>query len=343
MERKPVAIITGASGGIGEATARWFGTRGWAVVLAARSAESLDRIAGEIQARGGTALAVPTDVTRPEDRSRLVSTTIETFGRVDALVNNAGVGLSGTVETLDLEDLEYVMQLNVLAPVAMLQGVVQIMRQSTGVGQNTSMCQGTGVRRQPGVRKPVRGGRPLKGVIVNVSSIAQALPVPYVGGYGASKAALGYLSDAAAIELYRDDIAVVKVMPGLTDTGFGPHTRTSGLGASLDSLAAQADMAAMIPPERVAEEIWEAVRTGRSPATSQTPRDRLMVLAGRLTPRAASTILKLAAARYVSADGRPSDVGIRDDLRRLKLLAGGIAVAVVTLVTVVAGLLHRPE
>ncbi len=178
-------------------------------------------------------------------------------------------------------------------------------------------------------------------MIVNVSSIAQALPVPYVGGYGASKAALGYLSDAAAIELCRDDIAVVKVMPGLTDTGFGPHTRTSGLGASLDSLVAQADMAAAIPPERVAEEIWEAVRTGRSTGTSQTLRDRLMVLAGRLAPGAANALLKLAVARYVSADGRPSEVGIRGDLKRLKLLAGGVVVAATALIAVLLGRRRR--
>ena len=125
MEQKQVVIITGASGGIGEATARLFGARGWAVVLAARSAEKLGQIAGEIRDKGGTALAVPTDVTQAEDRTHLVATAIETFGRVDALVNNAGMGLSGTVETLDIDDLGYVMQLNVLAPVAMIQGVAQ--------------------------------------------------------------------------------------------------------------------------------------------------------------------------------------------------------------------------
>ncbi len=91
---------------------------------------------------------VPTDVTKPEDRSRLVSMTCEVFGRVDALVNNAGVGLSGTVETLDLEDLEYVMQLNVLAPVAMIQGVVQIMRRVLACARIPA-CASTGMRRSP--------------------------------------------------------------------------------------------------------------------------------------------------------------------------------------------------
>lgn len=298
-----VAIVTGASSGIGEATATLFAARGWAVVLAARSAQNLDRVAARIREVQGLALAVPTDVTAAEDRVTLVERTVETFGRVDALINNAGVGIAGTIETLDLDDMAYVCALNVLAPVALTQAVVPVMR------------------RQP------RGNRGLRGVIVNVSSVIEALPVPYMSGYGATKAALGYFSDAAAIELAQDRIAVVKVIPGLTATGFDRNLLESGGGASLEQLLAKAALLKAVPPARVAEEIWRAVGTGRS-RRAQSLRDRAMVLGGRLFPRTANRLLKAAAKRYILPSGESTTADVRRDLRDLGLTAGSVVGAV---------------
>jgi short-subunit dehydrogenase len=342
MRDAPVVIITGASGGIGEATARLFGARGWAVVLAARSAEGLQQVTDAIRADGGTALPVPTDVTKPVDRTRLVSATLEAFGRVDALINNAGMGLSGTIETLDLGDLEYVMQLNVLAPVALMQAVVRAMRRKTGERPQTGERRQTGERpqtdehRQFGVRwlTDLIGcrKRTWRGAIVNVSSMIEGLPVPYVSGYGASKSALAYFSDAAAIELDRDDIAVVKVTPGLIATGFERNILVSGQGASLEQLVAQAGLLRALPAERVAENIWQAVQTGRRPRT-QPWRDRAMVVLGRRMPRAANAILKLAAKRYILPSGEPAQANIRGDLRDLGLRVGAAAVVVATVVS----------
>ncbi|MGC9468441.1 MAG: SDR family NAD(P)-dependent oxidoreductase [Anaerolineae bacterium] len=289
-----VVIVTGASGGIGEATARYFAARGWTVVLAARSEERLAEIAGEIRVGDGSTLVVPTDVTVPEDRARLVARTLETFGRIDALINNAGLGLAGTVATLDLDDLDYVFQLNVMAPVALIQAVVPVMRRQGG------------------------------GVIVNVSSLTEALPVPYMAGYGASKAALGYLTTAAAVELDRDNIALVKVMPGMTATGFERHVLESGVGLSLEQLLAKANFMSAVPAERVAAAIWKSVQTRRC-LRCLTWRDRLLGRFAAVMPRMTKTLLMAAVQRYILPSGEPSDADIKRDVRNLGLIVGGAA------------------
>ena len=335
MQDSSVVIVTGASGGIGEATARLFAARGWSVVLAARSADALQRVADAIRLGGGVALVVPTDVTEPVDRARLVSVTLATFGRVDALINNAGMGMSGTIASLDLGDLEYVMQLNVLAPLALMQAVVRVMRQRPAERQQTGGRRQTGDRQRSvrtwlSRRTTQRCPRVWRGVIVNVSSMIEAFPVPYMAGYGASKAALGYLSSAAAVELDREDIAVVKLMPGLIATGFERNTLVSGEGASLDQLLEQAAIIEPIPAERVAEDVWRAVQTGRCPQ-SRPLRDHVMLFAGRWMPRVVSAVLKAAVRRYIQPSGAPSRTNIRRDLQGLGFRLGA-ATGVVALV-----------
>ena len=96
--RDRVIIITGASSGIGEATARRLAREGAAVVLAARRRERLERLAEEITASGGRALAIPTDITVDADRRRLVERAWQAYGRIDALINNAGYGQRGPIE-----------------------------------------------------------------------------------------------------------------------------------------------------------------------------------------------------------------------------------------------------
>ncbi|HZS86119.1 MAG TPA: SDR family NAD(P)-dependent oxidoreductase [Chloroflexota bacterium] len=305
MDQQPVAIVTGASSGIGEATARLFAERGYRVVLAARSAERLEKLAAEIAAAGGAAMAVPTDVTDQAAVEALANKAIERFGRIDVLVNNAGRGFQGTIAGMKIGDFEGLVRLNVVAPVMCLQAVVPRMRRQGG------------------------------GVIVNVSSVVESMAMPFSAPYPMSKIALSYLSDAARIELSRDNIAVVNVLPGSTQSEFGRNVLRSGDDPSVDLNALPRDSGPSgVPASAVAEAIWRAVQ--------QRPR-RLVV--GRANQVAVMLLPLLRGPLNAAMIGvsnryipRPGQAARRpmDDAR----LAGALAAAVAA-VTITGTLLTR--
>ncbi len=189
-----VCIVTGASSGIGEASARLLSGLGARVVLAARRTDRLQQLAGELPG----ALAVTTDVTCAEQVERLLAATLERHGRVDVLVNNAGQGLHVPVQEIDADDLRAVFELNVLAPLALTQAVLPSMR-----------AQGAGA-------------------IVNVSSATSLRVFPGLGGYAATKSALNMLSQVARIELEPDGVRVSVVYPSVTATEFHQSLRAGG-------------------------------------------------------------------------------------------------------------------
>ena len=184
--RDKVAIVTGASSGIGASTARLLGQRGAKVVLAARREERLKSVASGIDG----ALVVAADVTVDADVARIVDETVKAFGRVDILVNNAGQGLHMPVERIDIEDYRAIMDLNVYAPLRLMQAVIPLMRRQGG------------------------------GVIVNVSSATTKMELPGVAGYASSKCALNMLSQVARRELAGDHISVNLICPYITETEF---------------------------------------------------------------------------------------------------------------------------
>ncbi len=185
-------IITGASSGIGEATARAAAGRGARVVLAARRADRLSAIASDLPG----ALAVPTDMRDAEQIHALVATTVAEHGRVDVLVNNAGQGLHVALERVSLTDFAAITALNVYGPLIAMQAVIGPMRARHA------------------------------GTIINVSSGASRRLVAGVGAYAATKAALNVLSEVARAELASDGITVSTVLPVITATEF--HDRLRG-------------------------------------------------------------------------------------------------------------------
>jgi short-subunit dehydrogenase len=180
-------IVTGASSGIGEATARLLHRAGARPVLAARRADRLTALSDELDG----ALAVPTDLADPAQVRALVDAAVDRHGRVDGLVNNAGASFHGRLEDLDLAEYARLLQLNVVGVVAAMQAVIPMMRQR-------------------------QAGR-----IVNISSGTTVIAPAGVGAYAASKSAVNMLSAVARKELAADGIAVSLVLPSITATEFG--------------------------------------------------------------------------------------------------------------------------
>jgi NADP-dependent 3-hydroxy acid dehydrogenase YdfG len=213
-------IVTGASSGIGAATARLLHDAGARPVLAARRVERLQALSVEL----GGALAVPTDVTNRNDVHRLVQATLQRHGRIDGLVNNAGVSLHESLDRLDLDLFARVLDVNVISVMAVTQAVLPAMR-AQGFGR-----------------------------IVNISSGATRMALPGVGGYAATKAALNMLTSVARLELESDGIAVSLVLPSITATEFGGGRYQPGARMRPGIVAHS--------PDYVARVVLRALRTG---------------------------------------------------------------------------------
>ena len=186
-----VALVTGASRGIGRAIGRSFGAEGGAVALAARSASDLADAAREVEAAGGRAVAVAGDVSDPDQAARMVSETVAKLGRLDILVNNAGIGCRGRVDELAVADWDRVFAVN-------LRGVFLVTRAAVPVMKK----QGAGH-------------------IVNIASVAGLVANPGISAYNATKFGLMGFSESLLFELRQDHIKVSVICPGSTDTHFG--------------------------------------------------------------------------------------------------------------------------
>lgn len=189
--KNSVVIITGATSGIGESAAWLFAEKGAKVVLAARTESKLDKLRKQL---GDDTLAVACDVRDRAQVKNLIGKTAEKFGRVDILINSAGVGCAGTIENVKDANARSVMELNVLGPLITMQQVIPVMKENGG------------------------------GLIMNVSSMITKTCTKGSGAYRASKCALDALSEAARVELRKHNIRVTTVYPGLTDTDFFSNT-----------------------------------------------------------------------------------------------------------------------
>ncbi len=187
-----VVLITGASAGIGAALAQLLAQRfiGIRLVLAARSVEKLEAVATACRQAGAQVLAVPTNLEKIEQVEALAQAAIAQFGRVDALVNNAGYGQMGPVELIPAVAAQRQFQVNLLGPLALIRALVPQMRDSGG------------------------------GRIINISSLGGRLAFPFGGLYSASKFALEGLSDALRMELAPFNIKVSVIQPGPVSTDF---------------------------------------------------------------------------------------------------------------------------
>jgi NADP-dependent 3-hydroxy acid dehydrogenase YdfG len=196
LERNPmsnniagkVVVITGASSGLGEATARMLGAQGATVVLGARRVDRIVALADEIVKAGGRALALQTDVTRSEDVKRLVDAAVEKFGRIDVIVNNAGLMPSSPLERLKIDDWDRMIDVNIKG---VLYGIAAALPH---------------MQRQKG------------GHIVNVSSVAGHKVRAGTAVYSATKHAVRVLTEGLRQEVKPWDIRTTIVSPGAVAT-----------------------------------------------------------------------------------------------------------------------------
>ena len=215
-------LITGASSGIGKATAHLLLSQGWKVIAAARTTEAMSDL------RESGAEVLPLDISDIRSRQRLATQIHQKFGALDALVNNAGFGEVGPIETMPIQTAQNLFDVNVFG----LIGLTQLLL--------------------PDMRK--RG----KGTVINLSSIAGRFVTPGAGWYGASKFAVEALSDALRLELHQFGIKVVIIEPGLIATHF-----ETVAGQSMAD--AQRDPAWALMMEKV-EENWQKGFERASPA-----------------------------------------------------------------------------
>ncbi|MGB9985683.1 MULTISPECIES: SDR family oxidoreductase [Halobacteriales] len=188
-----VAIVTGASSGIGEATAKSLASRGSSVVLAARRKDEIDELAAQIEDEHGDALAVPTDITDDEDIDNLVERTTDEFGRIDILVNNAGLMPLAHIGTADRETLQTTIDVNLTGLITLTHAVIP-----------TMLEQGSGH-------------------VVNLSSVVGRFLQANSSHYNAAKAGVKMFGDSLRLDVAEEGIRVATIEPGAVSTELLEH------------------------------------------------------------------------------------------------------------------------
>src|ERR1700689_535187 len=187
-----VVVVTGASMGIGEAIAKVFAENGASVVMLSRDAGRVKAARTRVGHSERT-LAMACDVRHREEIDRAIGLTMHHFQRIDVWVNNAGHGLLDSVAQMEMAAFREMFETNFFGAVAAMQAVIPVMRQQGG------------------------------GTIVNISSVAGHIPIPFHAAYSATKFAMNAIGKAAGVELKKDGIHVVTVCPGYVRTAFSEN------------------------------------------------------------------------------------------------------------------------
>jgi NAD(P)-dependent dehydrogenase (short-subunit alcohol dehydrogenase family) len=220
------ALVTGGSSGIGFAIARALGEDGYGITLSARRPDKLEAAAKELADAGIDIQAVPANTAKEEEIQAVVAAHKERFGRMDVLINNAGVGVGSTIEAAETKKLDLQFDVN-------LRGVYLTLRESIPLLKAAAAEHG-------------------KALVMNTASIAGKYGQPWLSAYSATKFAVVGLSQAAHGELSNDGVQVTAFCPGLVDTNMTDWARDS---------VKQEDM---IRPEDIAEAVRFLLRTSRN-------------------------------------------------------------------------------
>ncbi|HVE52195.1 MAG TPA: SDR family oxidoreductase [Ramlibacter sp.] len=221
-----VAVVTGASSGIGRASALLLASRGAKVALLARRRASLDALAEVIRASGGEAIALPTDVTDAASTAAAAAAVQEAFGGADLVFNNAGIMLPGAIGSQPADEWQQQIDLNVTGAMHVIRAFVPQLERAAAAGRLADL--------------------------VNTSSIAGQYVYGYFAVYSATKAYVSHLTRHLRVELGPKDIRVSVVEPGITATELQGHVTFQG---AKDWLAGAAESIEFLQPEDVAEAV----------------------------------------------------------------------------------------
>ena len=240
--RDKVVLITGGSRGQGLILARQLGDEGARLALIARDEDELERARQELQGRGAKVLAFTCDVREQAEAEGAIERVVKHYGRIDVLINNAGVITVGPIEHMELEDFEDAMAVHMWGPLYTMRAAIPHMRKQGG------------------------------GRIVNISSIGGRIAVPHLVPYSASKFALVGLSDGMRAELAKDNIRVTTVCPGLIRTGSPPNVFIKGQHKKEYAWFVTSDALPLLSMDatRAASQIVEATRYGDPHLTIST-------------------------------------------------------------------------
>jgi NAD(P)-dependent dehydrogenase (short-subunit alcohol dehydrogenase family) len=262
--REKVVLITGGSRGLGLVLARHICAQGGSVALIARDPEELARARADLASGGGAVMAVQCDLLDAAQIGAAVHQVIDRFGKIDILINNAGIIEVGPLEHMTREDFERAMQLHFWAPYELISQIVPEMRTWGG------------------------------GRIVNISSIGGKVAVPHLAPYSASKFALTGFSDATRTELARDNIYVTTVAPGMMRTGSHVNAKFKGkhdIEFAWFAASAGAPLISM-NADRAARKILAACRRGQ-PSLTLTFAARGAILGNALFPNLTGYAMRL--------------------------------------------------
>lgn len=249
-----IALITGASSGIGAAIARVLADQGYRLALLARREQQLAELASELRARSDVPhLVLPCDLRRELDLEASFKRLTQVFGRLDLLVNNAGIGLRARIEESEPEHLRALFDTNVIAPMLACRAALPLLRKSE------------------------------RAVVINIASVVGRRGIPGQAAYCASKAALVSLGEALRVEWTREHIEVCTLNPGLTATGFfEAQVNPSHLAAP--------DLTRSDGPAQVARVVLELDRHPR-PEVSLRRKWHVLALLSLIAPRWSDRLL----------------------------------------------------
>ena len=258
-----VVVITGGSRGLGLVTARGFAEEGAHLVLVARDSEELEVAKQDLQSRGAKVITIAADVCDAETAELVIQRTLSVFGKIDVLINNAGIISVGPLENMLQVDFENALATHFWGPFQMMNAAIPHLKKS-------------------------------KGSIVNISSIGGKIPIPHLATYCASKFALGGLSETFRVELAKDGVSVTTVYPGLLRTGSHVNALFKGQRSKEYAWFAlgSATPLTSISAKRAARQMIEACRNRQAQLVISI-QAKALVLAHALFPNLSAKVLSL--------------------------------------------------